>query len=247
MPLSSLLLALTALPMVDVSPFAVKPLPDGAREYSYDLTPVKAAGGSPDALADRPDNDDLLAAVVLAYDGKQVQAGLRSGERITIQGQGLQFAARALDPKAGAQRRIRKGAVVRVQREGKHWQIVQLPEAEAAFIALDPRDGAIRALVGGFDFDRNKFNHVTQAQRQPGSAFKPFIYSAALEKGFTPATVINDAPFLVPADKAGGEDWEPKNYDGKFDGPMRLRAALAKSKNLVTVRVLQATHPETAR
>ena len=88
---------------------------------------------------------------------------------------------------------------------------------------------------------------MTQAQRQPGSAFKPFIYSAALEKGFTPATVVNDAPFFVPADKAGGEDWEPKNYDGKFEGPMRLRIALAKSKNLVTVRVLQAIGPQYAQ
>ena len=112
---------------------------------------------------------------------------------------------------------------------------------------MRPSDGALLALVGGFDFDRNKFNHVTQAQRQPGSAFKPFIYSAALEKGFTPATVVNDAPFFVPADKAGGEDWEPKNYDGKFEGPMRVRAALAKSKNLVTVRVLQAIGPRYAQ
>src|SRR5678816_226672 len=109
---------------------------------------------------------------------------------------------------------------------------------------MRPADGALLALVGGFDFERNKYNHVTQAQRQPGSAFKPFIYSAALEKGFTPATVVNDAPFFVPADKAGGEDWEPKNYDGKFDGPMRLRTALAKSKNLVTVRVMQAIGPQ---
>ena len=114
-------------------------------------------------------------------------------------------------------------------------------------MALQPRDGAILALVGGFDHDRNKFNRVTQAFRQPGSAFKPFIYSAALEKGFSPATVINDAPFFVPAAQAGGEDWEPKNYDGKFDGPMRLRNALAKSKNLVTVRVLQAIGPQYAQ
>src|SRR5918996_1072715 len=143
-----------------------------------------------EALADRPDNDDILAAVVLAYDGRQLQAGLRSGERVTIQGQGLQFAARAFDPKAAPQRRVRKGAIIRVQREGKNWPIVQLPEVEAAFIALDPQDGAIRALVGGFDFSRNKFNHVTQAWRQPGSSFKPFIYSVSLEKGFTAATVI---------------------------------------------------------
>jgi penicillin-binding protein 1A len=118
---------------------------------------------------------------------------------------------------------------------------------ESAFIAMDPQDGAVYALVGGFDFERNKFNHVTQAQRQPGSAFKPFIYSAALEKGFSPATVVNDAPFFVPAERAGGEEWEPKNYDGKFDGPMRIRTALAKSKNLVTVRVLQAISPQYAQ
>jgi penicillin-binding protein 1A len=114
-----------------------------------------------------------------------------------------------------------------------------LPQVESAFISMRPTDGAIYSLVGGFDFDRSKFNHVTQAQRQPGSSFKPFIYSAALEKGFTPATIVNDAPFYVPAE-AGGEAWEPKNYDGKFDGPLRVRAALAKSKNLVTVRVMQA-------
>ena len=125
--------------------------------------------------------------------------------------------------------------------------MTQLPQAESAFVSIRPSDGAILSLVGGFDFDRSKFNHVTQAQRQPGSAFKPFIYSAALEKGFTPATIVNDAPFFVPADKAGGQDWEPKNYDGKFEGPMRIRAALARSKNLVTVRVLQAIGPQYAQ
>jgi len=200
-----------------------------------------------DALADHPDNDDLLAAVVLAYDGKQVQAGLRSGERIAMQGPGLQFAARALDAKAAPQRRIRKGAIIRVQRDGKNWQIVQLPEVEAAFIALDPQDGAIRALVGGFDFSRNKFNHVTQAWRQPGSSFKPFIYSAALEKGFTAATVIPDEPVVLEAEQTGSQRWEPKNYDGKFEGPMRLRTALAKSKNMVSIRVLDAIGPKYAQ
>jgi penicillin-binding protein 1A len=122
-----------------------------------------------------------------------------------------------------------------------------MPQAEAAFLSVDPEDGAIISLVGGFDFDRNKYNHVTQAFRQPGSSFKPFIYSAALEKGFTPATVVNDAPFFVPAAQAGGQDWEPHNYDGKFEGPMRLRVALAKSKNLVTIRVLQAIGPQYAQ
>jgi penicillin-binding protein 1A len=200
-----------------------------------------------DALGDHPDNDDLVAAVVLAYDGKQVQAGLRTGERIAVQGAGLQFAARALDPKAAPQRRIRKGAIIRVQRDGKNWQIVQLPEVEAAFIALDPQDGTIRALVGGFDFSRNKFNHVTQAWRQPGSSFKPFIYSAALEKGFTAATVISDEPVVLEAEQTGSQRWEPKNYDGKFEGPMRLRTALAKSKNMVSIRVLDAIGPKYAQ
>ena len=113
-----------------------------------------------------------------------------------------------------------------------------MPQVESTFVALRPTDGAILALVGGFDFDRNKFNHVTQALRQPGSAFKPFIYSAALEKGFSPATVVNDAPLYFDAAQTGSDAWEPKNYDGKFEGPMRLRTALMKSKNLVTVRIM---------
>ena len=200
-----------------------------------------------DALSDHPDSDDLLAAVVIGYDGKQVQAALRSGERLTIQGAGLQFAARALDAKAAPQKRIRKGAIVRVQRDGKSWQILQLPDVEAAFISLDPQDGAIRALVGGFDFGRNKFNHVTQAWRQPGSSFKPFIYSASLEKGFTAATVVSDEPVVLEAEQTGSQRWEPKNYDGKFEGPMRLRTALAKSKNMVSIRVLDAIGPKYAQ
>src|SRR6266849_5674509 len=196
-----------------------------------------------DLLADHPDSDNLLAAVVLAADPRQVQVALRSGEKIDLSGEGLRFAARGLDPKTTPQRRIRRGAIIRVQREGKLWQIVQLPEVESALIALDPQDGAVHALIGGFDFGRNKFNHATQAWRQPGSSFKPFIYSAALEKGFTPATVLNDAPFVIEAAKTGGQLWEPKNYDTKYEGPMRLRTALAKSKNMVSIRLLQAIGP----
>ena len=200
-----------------------------------------------EALADHPDSDDLAAAVVLGYDGKQVQAALRTGERLTIQGAGLQFAGRALDSKAAPNKRIRKGAIVRVQREGKNWLILQLPEVEAAFLSLDPQDGAVRALVGGFDFGRNKFNHVTQAWRQPGSAFKPFIYSASLEKGFTAATVVPDEPVVLEAEQTGSQRWEPKNYDGRFEGPMRLRTALTKSKNMVSIRVLDAIGPKYAQ
>jgi penicillin-binding protein 1A len=200
-----------------------------------------------EALAEHPDSDDLLAAVVLAGDARQVVAGLRTGEQVTITGEGLRFAARALDPKAGAKMRIRRGAIVRVQREGKLWRILQLPEVEAAFIALDPQDGAVRSLVGGFDFWRNRFNHVTQAWRQPGSSFKPFIYSASLEKGFTAATVVPDEPVVLEAEQTGSQRWEPKNYDGKFEGPMRMRSALAKSKNMVSIRILEAIGPKYAQ
>jgi penicillin-binding protein 1A len=198
-------------------------------------------------LADHADSDDLLAAIVTAATPKLVEATLRTGEKITVSGEGLKFAAPRLDPKTSSQRRLRRGAIIRVQREGKNWQIVQLPEVEAAFISMDPQDGAIRSLVGGFDFWRNKYNHVTQAWRQPGSSFKPFIYSAALEKGFTAATVVPDEPVVLEAEQTGSQRWEPKNYDGKFEGPMRLRTALAKSKNMVSIRVLEAIGPKYAQ
>jgi penicillin-binding protein 1A len=199
-------------------------------------------------FAETPDGDNLLTAVVLEAGASEVKVMLASGDAISVTGDGLRFAARALSDKSPPSQRIRRGAVIRVAKDEKgRYGIAQVPQVESGFVALDPRDGAVYALIGGFDFDRNKFNHVTQAQRQPGSAFKPFIYSAALEKGFSPATVVNDAPFFVPADRAGGDEWEPKNYDGKFDGPMRIRSALAKSKNLVTVRVLQAIGPQYAQ
>ncbi len=211
------------------------------------------AAGEQEAVLDRvfqetPDSDGILTAVVLEATPAQVRAVLASGDQAEVTGAGLKLAARALADKAPANLKLRRGAVIRLVRDDKgHYAITQVPQAEAAFVAVRPDDGAILALVGGFDYDRNKFNHATQALRQPGSAFKPFIYSAALEKGFTPATIINDAPFFVPAEKAGGDAWEPKNYDGKFEGPMRLRVALAKSKNLVTIRVLQAIGPQYAQ
>ena len=121
----------------------------------------------------------------------------------------------------------------------KGWQIVQLPQVEASLVSLDPHDGTIRAMVGGFDFGRNQFNHVTQAWRQPGSSFKPFIYSASLEKGFTPATVVEDAPLSFTAAETGSDQWDPRNFDGNYEGPMRVREGLVKSKNLVSIRILQ--------
>jgi penicillin-binding protein 1A len=194
-----------------------------------------------EALQDEPDSGDLHAAVILEASPKLVKAYRRGGETVQVSGDGLKFAQRMLDEKAPANKRLRRGAIIYVQKDEKgNWQIVQLPEVEAAFVAASPIDGAIRALVGGFDFNRNKFNHVTQAWRQPGSSFKPFIYSASLEKGFTPASVIEDEPLVVSAAETGSQAWEPRNYDGKYEGPMTMRTGLAKSKNLVSIRILKS-------
>ena len=201
-----------------------------------------------EALEEHPNNGDLLSAVVLEADARRVLATRQNGETIEITGEGLKPVQSGLADKAPANIRIRRGAVIRVVKTNKDtWEITQLPEVEGAFVALDPRDGSIRALVGGFDFEKNKFNHVTQAWRQPGSSFKPFIYSAALEKGFTPATVINDAPLFFDSGVTGSQPWEPKNYDGKFEGPMNLRRGLARSKNMVSIRILQAVGPAYAQ
>jgi len=195
-----------------------------------------------EALAEHPDNDELKAAVVLEASAKKVVAVLQSGESISVTGDGLKPVTSGLAANAEAGKQIRRGAVVRAVRSSKgDWTLTQQPEVEGAFVAMDPRTGAIRALVGGFDFDKSKFNHVIQAWRQPGSSFKPFIYSAALEKGFTSQTIVNDAPLFFDAGSTGSQPWEPKNYDGKFDGPMTLKTALAKSKNMVSIRVLQST------
>ena len=194
------------------------------------------------ALQDRHDSGDLYAAVVLTANSKSVHAYRRGGERIEITGEGLKFAQKFLSETAPAvQQRIHPGSIIRVQKSDKGlWQIVQIPQVEASLVSIDPQDGSIRSLVGGFDFNRNQFNHVTQAWRQPGSSLKPFIYSAALEKGFTPATVINDAPISFSAAETGSKPWEPRNFESKYDGPIRMREALAKSKNMVSVRILRA-------
>jgi len=210
--------------------------------------PKKMEEAIDDALEDHPDNGDVLSAVVLEASPRKVVVIRQNGEQITITGDGLKPVQSGLSDKAPAAKQVRKGALIRVVQTPKGpYEITQLPEVEGAFVALTPQTGAIRALVGGFDFAKNKFNHVTQALRQPGSSFKPFIYSAALEHGFTPATVVNDAPLFFDSAVTGGQPWEPKNYDGKFDGPMSLRTGLAKSKNMVSIRVLQAVGPKTAQ
>ena len=201
-----------------------------------------------DALIEQGDKGDLIAAVVIEATPKKVRAVRRNGETLEITGEGLQPVQSGLSDKAQPNIKLRPGALIRVTKTPKNiWEITQLPEVEGAFVAIDPRNGGIRALVGGFDFEKNKFNHVTQAWRQPGSSFKPFIYSAALEKGFTPLTVINDSPLFFDASVTGGQPWEPKNYDGIFEGPMSMRRGLAKSKNMISIRILQSVGAQNAQ
>uniref|UniRef100_Q47HA9 Penicillin-binding protein 1A n=1 Tax=Dechloromonas aromatica (strain RCB) TaxID=159087 RepID=Q47HA9_DECAR len=197
-------------------------------------------------LARHPASDNLISAVVTEVSAKLVRAEPASGDTIEIKGEGLRFAARALQANASINLKIRVGSVIRVSQDSKgRWAISQMPEVDAAFVALNAEDGSYRAMVGGFDFARNQFNHVTSAWRQPGSSIKPFVYSAALEKGFSPATLMNDAPLSLPGGE-NGQAWEPRNDDG-FDGPISLRQALARSKNVVAVRLLQAITPQYGR
>jgi penicillin-binding protein 1A len=199
-----------------------------------------------DALQEQnlSESGDLIPAVVTSVSPKLIRAYCKGGEIAEISGEALRFVQRALGNKVALNQRITPGSMIHLQKDSKNiWQISQLPQVEASFVSGNPQDGAIYSLIGGFDFNRNKFNHVMQAWRQPGSSYKPFIYSASLDKNFTPATVINDAPLSFDAGQTGSEPWQPKNYDGKFDGPMRMRKALMKSKNMVSIRILQAITP----
>ncbi len=190
-------------------------------------------------LQDHPASDELLPAVVTETSPKMLKAELANGETIQISGEGLGFAASALQANAPKAVRIRPGALIRVQQNSKkNWAVAQLPEVEAAYVSLNAQTGAYRALVGGFDYRRKNFNHATSAWRQPGSSIKPFIYSAALERGFAPATIINDVQ--LSATTTESLKWDPRNDDGKYDGPIRMQDALAQSKNVVSVRILKA-------
>jgi penicillin-binding protein 1A len=198
------------------------------------------------ALHEFPPVENLLPAVVFEVSPKEVKAHIRGGESVTLSGDALKFAAKMVGDRAPADKKLRRGAVIRVTQKDEKWEIAQLPEVESAFVATHPESGAIRALVGGFDFNRNMYNHVTQAWRQPGSSFKPFIYSAALEKGYAPGSIVLDEPMSINV-SGTGKVWQPKNYDGKYDGPMKLRAALMRSKNIVSVRILQSIGPAYAQ
>jgi len=212
--------------------------PEGRIELPDD--PVEREDAIAEALGKRPSSDGLLPAVVLSASPKSVRVETIDGDDVTISGAGLKFAAGALSSSAKEERRIATGAIVRVAKDAKgNWSITQVPQVAAAFVAIDANTGAYHALVGGFDYNLQKFNHVTQAWRQPGSGFKPFIYSAAIEKGYSPATRILDAPLDMPGEDAG-KTWSPQNDDFKWDGPITMRRALAESKNVVSVRLLRA-------
>lgn len=204
------------------------------------------------ALDDLEVFNGLIPAVITHIAPKSIRVHTKNGEDLELSGTGLALIEKTLNEKDPAKRLLKPGAVIRVfksvvTKDSNGWRAAQLPQVESALVALDPESGAIRALVGGFDFNRSKFNHATQAWRQPGSSFKPFVYSAALEKGFTAASIIEDSPLNFSATETGNKAWSPQNYDNRFDGPIRLRQALVKSKNMVSIRILQTIGPNYAQ
>ena len=217
-----------------------------------DMSGSDAIKNMEEALDEFESFNGLTPAVVTKISKNAIQVHSASGEDIKIVGPDLamiQSQLNSKDPsKIPAKLRVKVGSIIRILQTDTGWKVSQLPQVESAIVALDSNDGAIKALVGGFNFSRNKFNHVTQAWRQPGSSFKPFIYSAALEKGYSPASVFEDEPISFSAQLTGsGEDWNPHNFDGKYEGPMRLRTALTKSKNMVSIRLLNAIGVEYAQ
>ena len=185
--------------------------------------------------------DKMVPAVVLDVTKKKnIVIQLPSGKRVTLDGRSLGFAARAVNNEKMGEDRIRRGSVIRVRNNGGRWVVVQEPLLQGALVSLDAKTGAVRALVGGYDFHSKTFNRAAQAMRQPGSSFKPFVYSAALSKGMTASTMVNDAPISLPGKGANGSVWTPKNSDGRYSGYITLRQALTASKNMVSIRILMS-------
>ncbi|MEO7326828.1 MAG: penicillin-binding protein 1A [Dokdonella sp.] len=200
-----------------------------------------------DALADYRSIADLDPGLVTDSDKTSVAIYLGEGKTVSLDQASLTWArhgsAKSLSDV------LKRGDIIRLRDNPQDdtWKLTQIPAAEAAIVALNPEDGAIQSMVGGLSFQRSKFNRATQSARQPGSGFKPFLYSAAFEHGFTPASVLNDAPVQFPDPSKPDGVWSPKNDDDTFQGPMRLREALVKSVNLVSVRLLDAIGVHYAR
>lgn len=199
------------------------------------------------ALAEIPTADNLVPAVVLSANQSHIRAYAKGGDVVFLKESEIKSAQRYMGSSVkSATRKIQRGAIIRLLRSfttvsndnSKNipkisWKLAQIPQVESAFVAIDPKDGAVKALIGGFDYNINKFNHVTQAQRQPGSTFKPFVFSAAIDKGYTPGSYVDDSPVSFG-------NWTPHNYDHKFLGPISLRRALEKSKNIPAIRLMNS-------
>ncbi len=193
-------------------------------------------------LSSQYEVDGLIPGVVVSASAKNgLTVQVPGGERVKLSPAQMGFARSAIGNKKLGDAALRRGAVIRLRKNGKTWSVAQEPLLQGALVSLDAKTGAVKALVGGYDFHSKSFNRATQAQRQPGSTFKPFIYSAALSKGMTAATVINDAPISIPGAGPNGTTWNPKNSDGRYAGPITMRQALTASKNMVSIRLLQAT------
>lgn len=201
-----------------------------------------------DALKSIPNVNQLEPAIIVDMTEKTATLLRRNGQFIIIPWTGLSWARRQINPDylgpkpQSTQDILKLGDLVRIMPDPTDstnpWRLAQIPKAEAAFVALDPANGAVRAMIGGFDFQRSHFNRITEAVRQPGSSFKPFIYSAALAKGLTLSTLINDAP-VIYQNVTDESIWRPQNAERRFFGPTRLRDALSHSRNLVSIRLLE--------
>ncbi len=204
----------------------------------YDLDMINAY------LNQQQSIEDLIPAVVLSVQEQQAQVLARGGNELTLEWDGLKWARAFInDERQGPAPRnaaaiLQPGMHILIRQQDDNWRLSQVPAASSALVAIDPQDGAIRALVGGYSFSQSQFNRVTQAKRQAGSTIKPFIYSAALEQDFTLATIMNDAP-IHQWDSNAGIAWRPRNSPAVYDGPIRIREALAKSKNVVSIRLLR--------
>lgn len=208
----------------------------GAERYLD--TRAFAAADYDSALRKIPVIGDLQPAIVMEARRGALRLRAKDGSTYAVEGENLKRVARHLP--GGRKPILREGAVVRLVEQDGQQKVTDLPGAQAALVALSSDDGAILAMVGGMDFSHNQFNNATQARRQPGSSLKPFFYSAALEKGLTPASILPDTPIFLSAEETGsGDSWQPKNYDGEAAGPITMRRALARSKNLASIQLMK--------
>ena len=200
-----------------------------------------------DKLSSVSDSLDILAGIVTKIEKNKITVSRGENIPIILKRSNTKFAEKFFTKQTPQKKRIRRGSLIRIKpsnENNKEYEITQLPEAQAALVAVQTNNGAIRALVGGFDFQSNKYNRVTQAYRQPGSAIKPFIFGAALEKGFSPKTLINDLPINFSPESTGGTLWEPKNFNNLYLGPISMKEALTKSQNMVSIRIVKKITPK---